>query len=163
MQLGTQQPDLVNSGVSDWDNSFGPHEGKLKPFMSVQKQLQQYKYQAWLPGNCASIRLARQLAADAAVFKVQHDDMEWYYPLLKPYVHYIPVIANETHTNLLDQIAWAEKHTQSVRTIVSAANAFAKQYLSAAGRDCYFIQLLARYHQLTRWNLSQPYHVISPP
>ena len=32
--------------------------------------MDQYKYLVWAPGNCASVRLALQLASDAAVLKV---------------------------------------------------------------------------------------------
>lgn len=34
--------------------------------------MDRYKYLVWVPGNCASVRLALQLASDAAVLKVQH-------------------------------------------------------------------------------------------
>ncbi len=113
--------------------------------------------------DCASIRLALQLAADAAVFKVEHEDMEWYYPMLQPYVHYIPIMANETFTNLLDQLHWAETHPDAVRAIVTNANMFARSYLSTLGRDCYTMQLLERYAALTIEELAQPRKVVSPP
>lgn len=32
--------------------------------------MDKYKYLVWVPGNCASVRLALQLASDAAVLKV---------------------------------------------------------------------------------------------
>ena len=164
LQLGIQRPELIDSGVSDWNEAkHGPHNGKLKRFMSMREQVNRYKYQAWLPGNCASIRLSVQLAADSAVFKVEHDDMEWYYPLLKPYIHYIPFVANETHTNLLDQLNWAESHQEAVRAIVVSANAFAHRYLSGPARDCYFMQLLLRYSHLMHGQVSQPDNGILPP
>ena len=34
--------------------------------------------------------------------------------------------------------------------MVERATAFAKRFLSARGRDCYFVQLLQRYHALQR-------------
>ncbi|DBA99135.1 hypothetical protein WJX77_004871 [Trebouxia sp. C0004] len=164
LELGLKRPDLVDSGVSDWNvDHYGPDRGKLKPHMSMRDQVTRYKYQAWLPGNCASIRLALQLAADAAVFKVEHEDMEWYYPMLQPYVHYIPILANETFTNLLDQLHWAETHPDAVRAIVTNANMFARLYLSALGRDCYTMQLLERYAALINEELAQPRQVVLPP
>ena len=42
-------------------------------------------------GNCAALRLKSLLAGPSAVFFVQSDEIEWFYPLLKPFVHYIPV------------------------------------------------------------------------
>ncbi len=164
LELGLERPHLIDSGVSDWNvEHYGPDRGKLKPHMSMRDQVTRYKYQAWLPGNCASIRLALQLAADAAVFKVEHEDMKWYYPMLQPYVHYIPIMANETFTNLLDQLHWAETHPFAVRAIVTKANMFARSYLSALGRDCYTMQLLERYAALTIEELAQPRNVVPPP
>ena len=164
LQLGVDRPDLVDSGVSDWNEDiFGPHGGKLKPHMTMRDQVNKYKYQAWLPGNCASIRLALQLAADAAVFKVEHDDMEWYYPLLKPYVHYIPVTANVTHTDLVDKMDWAERHPNVVRNIVMSANQFARKFLSNTARDCYFIQLAHKFRQIMTGQPTLPTNFVLPP
>ena len=164
LQLGIDRPDLVDSGVSDWNEAmYGPDQGRMKPRMPMRDQVNTYKYQAWLPGNCASVRLALQLAADAAVFKIENEETEWYYPLLNPYVHYIPITANGTHTDLIEQLAWAESHKEHVRRIVTAANDFASTYLSGHGRDCYFMQLLSRYHQLTTDKLQVPTNVRQLP
>lgn len=38
-------------------------------------QVDRYKYLVWVPGNCASVRLALQLASDAAVLKVQQQSI----------------------------------------------------------------------------------------
>ena len=157
LDLGLKRPDLIDSGVSDWNQElWGPDKGRLKPAMPMREQVDKYKYQAWLPGNCASVRLASQLAADSAIFKVENDESEWYYPLLKPYVHYIPIVANETDTNLLEQLEWAEANLDQVKRIVAAANDFARQYLSGQARDCYFLQLLSKYHELTKNSIELP-------
>ena len=50
-----------------------------------------YKYLLWIPGNCASLRMAAQLLSDAAVLKLDSPELEWYYPLLAPFSEYIPV------------------------------------------------------------------------
>ena len=50
-----------------------------------------FKYLLWVPGNCASLRMAAQLLSDAAVLKLDSPELEWYYPLLTPYSEYIPV------------------------------------------------------------------------
>ncbi len=50
-----------------------------------------YKYLLWVPGNCASLRMAAQLLSDAAVIKLDSTELEWYYPLLTPFSEYIPV------------------------------------------------------------------------
>ena len=54
-------------------------------------QVTLYKYIVNVEGNCAALRLKQLLAGPSAVFFVQSDEIEWFYPLLKPFVHYIPV------------------------------------------------------------------------
>ncbi|CAL5220281.1 g2266 [Coccomyxa viridis] len=151
LNLGMSRPDLIDSGVLDWDyERYGPDEGRLKEKMEFGHQVDKYKYLVWVPGNCASVRLALQLASDAAVLKIESPELEWYYPLLKPYQHYIPMVANESWVNLEEVIGWAEAHQEEVAKIVENATAFAVRYLSAQGRDCYFLQLLHEYHKLQR-------------
>lgn len=85
-----------------------------------------------------------------APVQIENPELEWYYPLLKPWEHYIPMTANETWCNLEEVIGWAEAHPKEVARIVENATAFALKYLSARGRDCYFVQLLSEYHKLQR-------------
>ena len=58
--------------------------------------MEQYKYIVNVEGNCAALRLKHLLAGPSAVFFVQSDEIEWFYPLLMPYVHYIPVSFSRT-------------------------------------------------------------------
>ena len=66
-------------------------------------QVALFKYIVNVEGNCAALRLKHLLAGPSAVFFVQSDEIEWFYPLLKPYVHYIPVSFSwpgETHHSI---------------------------------------------------------------
>ena len=67
--------------------------------------------------------------------QIDSPELEWYYPLLKPYEHYIPMVANESWVNLEEVIGWAEAHQEEVAKIVENATAFAIRYLSAQGRS----------------------------
>ncbi len=82
--------------------------------------------------------------------QIYSPELEWYYPLLKPYQHYIPMVANASWVSLEEAIGWAEAHQEEVAQIVENATAFATRYLSAKGRDCYFAQLLHEWHKLQR-------------
>ena len=55
-------------------------------------------------GNCAALRLKYLLAGPSAVFFVQSDEIEWFYPLLKPFVHYIPVKYRRTGKHVVKMI-----------------------------------------------------------
>jgi hypothetical protein len=105
-----------------------------------------FRYLVWAPGNCASVRLALQLASDSLVLKIESSgEQEWYFPLLKPFVHFVPIEANETFVGVEEGIRWAEAHPREARQIVLNANAFAEKFLSARGRYCYAAQLLSEF------------------
>ena len=160
LQLGLERPDLIDSGVSRWNeglmNEPLPDKRLLKEPLTFEEQIAMYKYVIWAPGNCASVRLALQLASDAAVFKIENDEIEWYYPLLKPFVHYIPLEANSTHVNLEEMMYWARHHQPEIDVIKQNANKFAHLYLSPIGRDCYTMQLMQRMLAMTVTNFSLP-------
>jgi hypothetical protein len=60
--------------------------------------------------------------------QIDSQETEWYYPLLKPNVHYIPMVANGSWVNLEEVIGWAEQHQEEVAKIVDSATAFATRY-----------------------------------
>lgn len=94
-----------------------------------------YKYLVWAPGNCASVRLAKQLAADALVLKLNSVEHEWYYPLLQPYQQFVPVWVNTTgpqgnlsllnasSVGIAEAVRWAEGHPQEVLPAVGLPDA----------------------------------------
>ena len=50
----------------------------------------QYKYLVHLDGHSYSHRLVKLLATNSVVLKEETADLEYYYHLLEPYVHYLP-------------------------------------------------------------------------
>lgn len=158
LALGAARPDLLDSGViidpaapaPEWDAATaGPLVDRVKPPLNIRDQVDRFRYLVWAPGNCASVRLALQLASDAVVLKIESPEVEWYYPLLRPGVHYIPLHANATSVDLAAAVGWAESHPVEAGRIARAATAFARRHLSARGRDCYTLRLLAAWRALT--------------
>lgn len=166
----------VHSGLTeDPDRLLSPEEREVfRPvqFMELPEQVQRFKYLVNVEGNCAALRLRRLLASPSAVMFVQSDEIEWYYPLLKPYVHYIPVRFSAAglpeggfgQVDLADKVAWAEENPQRVAAIVREANAFARKYLSRQGQECYAMQMLDAFARLLRdpWNVRRVRHRTRP-
>ena len=126
---------------------------KLKPRMNLTEQVNKYKYIINADGHCATIRMHDLLASDSAVFWVETNQIEWFYPLLQPYVHYIPVRFMEYQPedplrDIVNKVAWAEKNPDKVATIVANAQRFAKTHLSHHALTCYSVQLLDEYARL---------------
>jgi hypothetical protein len=88
-----------------------------------------FKYLIDIDGNANSYsRTAWILYSNSLLFKHQSNLMQWYYPALKPYVHYLPVAAD--FSNLQQQYNWAQEHPQQVQIIMHNANVLAKQVFS---------------------------------
>ena len=79
--------------------------------------MNEHRYTVWVAGNCASVRLARQLASDALVLKLVSPEIEWYYPLLKPGEHYLPVWVEGNETGLPEVVSWAKSHPLEVQSL----------------------------------------------
>lgn len=162
---GKAHPEAVHAGLTeDPDGLLSAEEaayfGTAASFMELEEQVARFKYLVNVEGNCAALRLKRLLASPSAVLFVQSDETEWYYPLLKPWVHYIPVgfrwsEEGTPEADLARRVAWAEANPSRVAGIVRAANAFAAFHLSRRGQKCFAARLLNAYAAQLRdiWNV----------
>ena len=60
--------------------------------------------------------------------KHEAEAIEWFYPLMKPWEHYIPF--DLMMLDLEKNIKWANEHDAECRKIVENANCFAEKYLN---------------------------------
>ena len=160
MIAGKRHPALIDAGLAAetcgqcWEVEPGELHQFVKPRLSQAQQNNQYKYIAVADGNCISGRLMDMLSSDSATFWVQSFQEEWYYGLLVPMRHYIPVqyAPNvwplEGGINLAEMVTWAEQHPDTVAHIVQEAKAFARLHLSPRGQTCFLVRLLQAYHEL---------------
>lgn len=142
-ELGEARPDLLDAGMN-------------KPGVALRQQVDTYKYTLNVGGHCASFWLAKQLLSDALVMKVETSDLEFYYPLLQPYVHYVPLVGyGQDDFSLPQQIRWAEAHPEVVSSIVNESTALALKYLTEEGMYCYIQKLMEEYQKLFEgeWSL----------
>ncbi|KAA6425685.1 MAG: lipopolysaccharide-modifying enzyme [Trebouxia sp. A1-2] len=78
---------------------------------SLADQVKGYKYIIDADGHCAALRLRQLLASGSVVLWVESNQIEWFYPLLVPFVHYIPVrfdaheAAHDPLPDLIEKIA----------------------------------------------------------
>jgi hypothetical protein len=125
------------------------HLGLMGNTLSVEQQLE-YKYQILIDGNsCAYSRAYWQLFSNALMFKIDSNNVQWYYKDLRPYIHYVPV--KEDLSDLGDQIEWAKEHDEEAQAIVRRANVFAKEHLTQKAVYSYLGSLLTAYsNQIVR-------------
>ncbi len=145
----TQMIDLPPDGLPAKDEALA----QTKPKMELADQIKKYKYIINADGHCAALRMRNLLASDSAVLWVETNQIEWFYPLLQPFVHYIPVRyldyeADDPLHDVITKIEWAERNPRKVQAIVRNANKFATSHLSDHAITCYSVQLLDEYARL---------------
>lgn len=108
-----------------------------------------YKYQLLIDGNtCAYSRAYWQLFSNCAILKQESPNIQWFYSLLKPYVHYIPV-ANDL-IDLSEKVTWSKDHDKEIQKIISNAQRIAKENLNQSEVYYYLYLVLKKYAELQR-------------
>ena len=107
-------------------------------------ELMKHKYHIDIDGNGWTERLLGQMALKAVIFKVQPIYHEFFWKLLVPYVHYIPVASDMS--DLMSKIQYARSHDKEMEGIANAAREFAMAL--AGGWHDYMHALLVNYHRL---------------
>ncbi|KAJ1470676.1 hypothetical protein T484DRAFT_1846860 [Baffinella frigidus] len=72
-------------------------------------------YEVHVGNNGFADRLWRLMALGLTVFKVDNGWKEFYYDLLVPWEHYIPV--NASLSDLCERLAWARTHPDEAKRI----------------------------------------------
>jgi hypothetical protein len=89
-----------------------------------------YKYILHLPGHSCAYRLSYELAMRSVIFLFPSKYTLWFFPLLTPYVHYIPLDKGYDTEELYDKWVWCEQHPEKAHAIAENAHAFYTQYLT---------------------------------
>ena len=91
-------------------------------------------------------RLRHLLLSGAVVLKQEMGVVEWFEPLLQPWVHYVPVSSDLG--NLSDAVRWARVHDVRAQRMPAAAAATIERALSTRALLAYVRELVARYARL---------------
>lgn len=121
-----------------------------------------YKYLFNFRGVAASFRLKHLFLCDSVVFHVGDEWIEFFYPALKPWVHYIPV--RKDLSDARELIEFAQQNDDVVRKIAERGRQFIWDHLDMDDVTCYWENLLKRYAKLLRFKpkLVSTHHKISP-
>jgi protein glucosyltransferase len=97
----------------------------------------------------ASFRFKHLFLCDSLVFHVGDEWLEFFYPSLKPWVHYIPI--KKDLSDAREMILFAQENDEVVRQIAHRGLQFIWKHLRMEDVQCYWRKLLMRYSLLTRW------------
>jgi hypothetical protein len=102
------------------------------PMIASLNQFEQseYKYILHLPGHSCAYRLSQELGMMSVIFLYPSNYHLWFFPLLIPFVHYIPLIKNLDENEIFEKIRWCEENPEKAEEIAKNAFEFYKKYLS---------------------------------
>jgi hypothetical protein len=121
-------------------------ETPTKPFVTVVDHLA-YKYQLLVDGvTCTYPGTQWRLLSGCATFKQESDDVMWFFPLLEPWVHYIPVKQNLS--DVFEKLLWAQKNDAWAHQIAQNARTFALNNIMPEHILLYCAKTLLKYASL---------------
>jgi hypothetical protein len=82
----------------------------------------------------------------STIFKQESFSSEYFYPLLRPYEHYVPVATNLA--DVPEKLEWAKINPRKAEAIAMAAKRFATQHLHTDSIACYWWHLLSTFAEL---------------
>lgn len=85
------------------------------------------------------------------VFHVGDEWLEFFYPQLKPWIHYIPVDANASKEKIRDLIEFAMSNEGVAKGIAANGFKFIWNNLKIKDVICYWKKLLQRYAKLLQY------------
>ena len=85
------------------------------------------KYYPDIPGNALAWGTIRKYLRGCLIFKPESERELYYYRLIKPWIHFIPVKSN--FSDLHEKFIWAENNPRQATTIAWRGKQFATEYL----------------------------------
>ena len=98
-----------------------------------------------MPFFAASFRFKHLFLCGSLVLHVGSDWEEFFYPALKPWVHYVPVEANASQEELASLLEFLQAHDAIALKIATNGQAFIKKWLTMKAVKAYWTQLIKRY------------------
>ncbi|KXZ52956.1 hypothetical protein GPECTOR_8g33 [Gonium pectorale] len=126
--------------------------GETAKPVSLHEQ-HKYKYLVSTDGWAISSKFDKYLLLGSTIFKSEGLTYGFYYPAIKPWVHYVPVMAKHKD-DLLDAIQWAKTNDAEAQKIAKNAQRFAMRNLNRQARLCYIFRLITELSKQMRYEVS---------
>lgn len=108
-----------------------------------------YKYLFNFRGVAASFRFKHLFLCGSVVFHVGEDWQEFFYPAMKPWVHYIPV--KQDLSDVRDLLIFARENDDVVRKMADRGKDFIVKHLRMFHVSCYWEKLVKDYTKLLKF------------
>lgn len=154
LSISAAYPELLDAGITKWNmrprrarssdvyrtiDPAIPKKYPAKNFMTYAEQ-SNHKYILNIPGHTTSFRLSTLLDLGSVVLHASDRYVMWFEPLLKPYVHYVPV--RRDLRDLVERVKWCIANDALCETIARNAKTFHDEHLSLDGMARYMARQL---------------------
>nr|XP_021182542.2 O-glucosyltransferase rumi homolog [Helicoverpa armigera] len=153
--LSRSEPDLVDAQYtknqawkSDMDTLYAPPASEV-PFEDHCK----YKYVFNYRGVAASFRFKHLFLCKSLVFHVGDQWLEFFYPSLKPWVHYVPISTDATQEEIKDLINFFKENDSLGNEIANRGFQHIWDHLTDKDVKCYWRKLLKKYAKLLKYDV----------
>lgn len=120
-------------------------ENKIKQVSETEHL--KYKYLLSIDGNAATgTRVPWIMYSNSILIKQESSKIEWFYPVLEPYVHYIPV--NARFTDIFDQFTWLQTNDEKLKDLNIRAQDFVKNNLMPEDIESHIAIILNEYSKI---------------
>lgn len=114
-----------------------------------------YKYLFNYRGVAASFRFKHLFLCKSLVFHVGDEWLEFFYPSLKPWVHYVPISPKATKEEILKYINYFKSHDSQAKEIAERGFEHIWNNLTDNDIKCYWRKLLKKYAKLLKYDVAR--------
>ena len=154
VMLSTIYPDLIDADFTWYPNFSKDSNGKnLKYLLSSlfpnshaisEEDHLKYKYLISIDGQtCAWLRIPWIMISNSVLVKQDSSRIEWFYPAIKPYIHYVPL--KQDLTDIFEQISWMKANDNKLQEISLNAQKFIESELMPEHIDSHMAIILNQY------------------
>lgn len=122
-------------------------------------QQSQYKYILHIPGHSCAYRLTIEMFFNSVILYFPHPTSMWFFDMLEPYVHYIPV-EQFNQNAIIQTIKWCKDNNSLCKQIASNARKFAEKYLNSEYALDYLQNLLSQLASKYKLNYKNQKHAL---
>ncbi|CAH1984942.1 unnamed protein product [Acanthoscelides obtectus] len=144
--LSREKPDLVDAQYTKnqaWKSDADTLHAPPAKEVSFEEHCK-YKYLFNFRGVAASFRFKHMFLCKSVVFHVGNEWIEFFYPALKPWVHYVPVDSNATKEQLEKLLDFIKEHDDVAKKIAEDGYNMIWNNLKMKDVSCYWKKLLKR-------------------
>ncbi|XP_059153815.1 protein O-glucosyltransferase 1-like [Physella acuta] len=149
--LSRKEPTLVDAQYTK-NQAWKSDEDTLYRAPATEVKLEEhcrYRYLFNFRGVAASFRLKHLFLCNSTVFHVGNDWLEFFYPALKPWVHYVPVSSDLSQVR--DLLVFAKNNQDLMQGIAERGRQFITEHLRLDDVSCYWKLLLQKYGELLKY------------